>query len=459
LEGIGFTRRVSVQQPIKHDFLKDVVFVDTPGYNKEDGESKKDKQIAINAVKTGEVLFWLIDIEHGTVKKEDFDFIKDNFEKEKPKVIIFNKADKKTPEEISKIILDVEIILKAKTDDTIIDIIAYSSHDRQILKSYRDNKDWRSIFDKVKSKARKKKAEQDFMESLKENLEEITKQIESEKEELGEAIMECNRLIVEKNNEEDFDISEFKNVINYYYEHSKFLSDLCVDFGKIALSSLNRELQWTDKVGFFENGKTLLNKRESDADRYNNLIKTEIGVPDIEESIIKRIDAIESYMKDRFKKDEVEGQKELRKNYRKERDDLKYNLKKFNEIVRLIEMQLRKSIKGLNDKKSENNFENLPIVGFVNAKGDIFNCIKNNDFDGFLDCLSKKTEISNLKNKEGHDILSLAVINKRYDMVSVLLPKAHRLIERKVNGNLSAREIAENNHDYVMVELLIKSSN
>lgn len=453
-----FLNKLIIQQPIKHDFLNDVVFVVTPGSSKEDGQSKTDRQTAINAVKTGEVLFWLTDIDGGTVKKEDLDFIRDNFEKEKPKVIVFNKADKKSSKEISKIILDAVLILKAKNDDTIIDIVAYSSHDRQILKSYRGNKDWKSVFEKVKSKARKKKAEQDFMESLNEDLEEITKLTASEIKDLDKKIKVCNKQIVDKNNEEDSDISYIKNKITYYRDKSLFIRGICEAFQNIAEDSLNRELEWNKKIGWTESGDSLLRLWKLNMNSFKNLSIRDTEILDIEDGVFEDIDEIQNVINDTLKKKVVEDLISDRNLCKQQKKDLNRNLKKFTELVSLIDFQLIKCIKRLNENKWQSNFDHSSIVGVINSNGDVFNCIIHNNFDGFLACLSKRTEISNLRDNDGHNILSLAVKHKRYEMVSVLLPKANRLIDRKENDNLSALEIAENNHDHLMVNLLKKSS-
>ena len=44
-------------------------------------------------------------------------------------------------------------------------------------------------------------------------------------------------------------------------------------------------------------------------------------------------------------------------------------------------------------------------------------------------------------------------------MVSVLLPKAYSLINKKEGALLSAKEIAENNQDHLMLELFNNLSN
>ncbi|UAM96697.1 dynamin family protein [Polaribacter litorisediminis] len=448
----AFLNKLIIQQPIKHNFLNDVMFIDTPGYNKEDGESKIDQNTAKNAVKNGEVLFWLIDVVAGTVKKEDLGFIRENFNRDKPKVIIFNKADKVSSSEILKIIKQSAITLKAKNDNSIIDIVAYSSHEKQILKSYRSNKSWKEIFEKVKSKAQKKKAEQGFKESLHEHKEWVTMETNNKVKELDLKIKACNNSIIDYNNEKDIDFTNTKREINYYYPKRAFeLDNLWTKFQNI----LERELVWIEKVGFLNNKENLNRLRTS----YNEYSAYNREVSGISNRLFEeKINSIDKYIraKEKEKTEVINHLIKERELNKKSIHKLNDDSKKFHEMINDIEFLLKKCIRKLNEKKSESNFSHLRNIDVVKKTKDIFDCVTNNDFDGFLDCLSRKTEISKLKNNKGYNILSWAVLHKKYDMVSVLMPKARRLIQRKENQILSALEIAEGNMDKIMINLLTK---
>lgn len=456
-----FLNKLIIQQPIKEEFLNEVMFIDTPGYSKEDGESKTDQQTAIEAVKQGEVLFWLIDIDSGTIKKQDLDFIKNNFDVEKPKVIIFNKADKKSATDIKIIIEQAGKSLNIKSDETIIDIIAYSSHDRQILGSYRGNTSWKAVFEKVKSKASKKKAEQYFIEHLIISKKRIEKKIDSKIKDNNKLIKIINKKIIDLQNKENTDLSYIKQEINYYNNVAWNLQILGGKFIELAASALDREAEWSNKTGMFAKVGSLKKEWELDVSKYTSLCEEydNTVIEDLNSFIPVALDNIEYELDCSNKIYLIDDEKARREELRDEIGELTERLYKFNERVNVVEILLRRSIKSLRESRKENNYSHLSTIGIINSKGDVFNCITQNDYDGFLDWLSEKRDISDLKDAEGHNILSLAVKNRRHDMVSVLLPKAYSLINKKEGALLSAKEIAENNQDHLMLELFNNLSN
>lgn len=117
--------------------LDGLVFIDTPGYNNSEkpnqSNGKTDKETALEAMKEGNVLFWLVDCERGTTVSEDIEIIKQFKGK---KVFIFNKADKKGVSECEKIVEEAARTLSAVfPNEDIIDIIAYSTLENKIYYS------------------------------------------------------------------------------------------------------------------------------------------------------------------------------------------------------------------------------------------------------------------------------------------------------------------------------------
>ena len=118
--------------------LDGLCFIDTPGYNNSISANvsngKTDKDTATEAFAEGDVLFWLIDIDKGTAISDDIEMLAQF--KGKPKVIIFNKADKKGYQESKKIVEEAYDLLPKYFDmNEIIDILAFSSLDNKILYS------------------------------------------------------------------------------------------------------------------------------------------------------------------------------------------------------------------------------------------------------------------------------------------------------------------------------------
>lgn len=134
----------------RSDFpYKNLIFLDTPGYSKpdtmdEDGE-KIDREIAQKHLKTADYMIWLVDIQSGTIPKSDIDFIKELAFKE-PILFVINKADKKMPSDVHKIVQkSKEDLTRAKI--SFIDVVAYSS---KTHKEYSETENViKNFFDKI----------------------------------------------------------------------------------------------------------------------------------------------------------------------------------------------------------------------------------------------------------------------------------------------------------------------
>lgn len=127
--------KLFVEIPVQD--LDGVVFIDTPGYNNSDkansSNGKTDRDTALEAMKEGNVLFWLIDCERGTTVTADIEIIKQFAGK---KVFIFNKADKKGHSEAEVIVRQAAITLEKEFEkEDIIDILAFSTLDNEVYYS------------------------------------------------------------------------------------------------------------------------------------------------------------------------------------------------------------------------------------------------------------------------------------------------------------------------------------
>lgn len=124
--------------------LKGLVFIDTPGYNNSDkandSNGQSDQETATDSFKDGNVLFWVVDIEGGTVPAKDKTMINQFLEAHEGDgkvVIIFNKADKKPENEIKSIVDMAAKEYGLGSDKSIIDVLAYSCFDNKIHYSKR----------------------------------------------------------------------------------------------------------------------------------------------------------------------------------------------------------------------------------------------------------------------------------------------------------------------------------
>lgn len=127
--GLGFTEIISnLVFNIKGFKYLNVALLDTPGYTKDDfglQANSGDYSKAQSQLKSADFIIWLIDIENGTIPQSDLNFLL-AVAPENPVLIIFNKCDKKTDEDISKILEHGKNILDSY-NIPIFDLIPYSS--------------------------------------------------------------------------------------------------------------------------------------------------------------------------------------------------------------------------------------------------------------------------------------------------------------------------------------------
>lgn len=144
--------KLFVEVPVNNT-LSGIAFVDTPGYNNSDkanaSNGKTDCETAREAMKEGNVLLWLVDIERGTITTDDIQMIK-KFEGKK--VFIFNKADKKSLRDCQSIVeAAARIILQSFPAEEVIDILAYTTRDNKICFSHNGFNQIEAIIAKCKT--------------------------------------------------------------------------------------------------------------------------------------------------------------------------------------------------------------------------------------------------------------------------------------------------------------------
>lgn len=106
-----------------------IIFLDTPGYNKADIDTREnmtDEYLAEQQVKAADFLILLVTVDDGIVDK-DIDFIQ-RVAIENPVLVVVNKADRKTESDCRAIVEHGQQILKNR-GVKIFGITAYSSHE------------------------------------------------------------------------------------------------------------------------------------------------------------------------------------------------------------------------------------------------------------------------------------------------------------------------------------------
>ena len=123
----------NINLEIKNISYNNIAFLDTPGYTKSDFQIKADntdKTVAKKHLQVADYLIWIIDIEKGTIPREDINFIND-IQTENPILFIVNKADKKIKSDIEEIIKTIQKDLNS-SDINYYGVMAYSSKKNKI---------------------------------------------------------------------------------------------------------------------------------------------------------------------------------------------------------------------------------------------------------------------------------------------------------------------------------------
>lgn len=82
----------------KNDNLNNLSILDTPGFNSND---KEDSERTLEVINECDALFWVFDVNAGTVNKTSIDLIKKNLKK--PLYVVINKVDTKSKSEVDKV--------------------------------------------------------------------------------------------------------------------------------------------------------------------------------------------------------------------------------------------------------------------------------------------------------------------------------------------------------------------
>lgn len=114
------------------DFVwENLALLDTPGYTKpeEDQHSERtDANIARSQLNASQFVVWLVSAEDGTIKEDDLQFLA-TLNTDIPKLVLVNKADKKTADDIANIVSLIKDTL-ANRNLPVLDVIPVSRKKR-----------------------------------------------------------------------------------------------------------------------------------------------------------------------------------------------------------------------------------------------------------------------------------------------------------------------------------------
>ena len=414
---------------IKSSELDGLCFIDTPGYNNSISvnvsNGKTDKDTATEAFAEGDVLFWLIDIDKGTAISDDIEMLA-QFQG-KPKVIIFNKADKKGDQESKKIVEEAYHLLPKYFDmNEIIDILAFSSLDNKILYS-RHHTGLPGLLSDIRKRSHKSSP----LNRAKQNIHNLFQSEIREQEENIKLISEHIRLLKgkkdtayrNKNRHQDDNeelIVDLKDAIDNY----KNLSDTFEDVIKVFGDTYWAVVQAITDIKKINNSKLSPHRQinvECDAlkqyidPKYNYVIYDDTEVDNdnyldhLVRDIVQALNQGSSKPSD-FYQELEELDNELQQE-RQQREALKNLLVRASEIY---EAAIDAGIKYYLQKQSSTS---LCITDKV---VNIFDAIEQRDFNGFLCSFQDGVDLS-MCNKQGFTPLTYAVHHGNVAMVKFFL--------------------------------------
>ena len=133
--------------------------------------------MAMKGIAQADNIIWVIDIDNGTIKNNDLEFLKKEELNGKDILIVFNKAEQKSEEDIDKIVEESKSLLDSRGIDYK-DIVVYSSHQPE---NYKEGEE--KLFNFFESE--NKSIERNYLEDLNKIFNEFIEYYEDLKEDLG----------------------------------------------------------------------------------------------------------------------------------------------------------------------------------------------------------------------------------------------------------------------------------
>lgn len=476
----------------EREYLKGLVFIDTPGYNNSDNANKengkKDIDTAIDALQDSDALFWCIDAEAGTISQRDKEMLNkqiDNNGGHYPFVIVFNKMDKKPANDLVKILQSAEKVCKSKLKIQPIDIIGFSSIGESAIYSLKNKqkattrcgvmKVLASIIYKMKDGFSNTRSVSYwtnwlavcFDQEIK-DCDESLADLEKDRKELAKKKADAFSKS-ETSSEENFSFVKdhlpiVEDVIIKSYDEILNSRDGLIDLFNRAMKgwskALDREDQWAEKTGFFSDASNLQRQSNNAVNEYNRIMtaaeencdefqfwNTESRKEDLDliRQAYEYYDSADEDVQDSLKEDydNTVSSKETISIYKS------FLQKKKQEIVRVFTTCCENAI-----KKNEKRLRALQNIK-EEEETDVFSAIANDNMNRFLDCFSNGVDLTKC-NSQGYSPLTYVAKNSNNAMMKFLIDHEVDLSLKDKNG-YNALETAAIYHCQDICELLINA--
>lgn len=430
-----------------------IAFIDTPGYNnstlKNESNAKTDRETAIEAASCANVIFWFVDIDKGTLPKDDIQMLHE-FDGI-PKLIIFSKAENKASEANSIVKCTASLIKNEFKPEEILDIIAYSTAENRIYATQKGTCSFKSLIEKVRSQGNDTDDIMSTIASIKNAIDEEIDDIDNYERNLNkkhkELVSRKNQAQRRKGNsywtkEELVDDLKTKLIESYdevfnIAERYQILSKDCIELiQNLKAFSINveREHSFSDTRQFDKWVRPILKCIDAYNDTYNDFEWYETEARTTTLDIVSQALECSTFFYDPEEEyeqaskecseiiDTININKEIRGQFVEFRDDL----------VKAIRI-------GVDDFRK--SFSSQRVVEDVEAL-DVFKAIDTNNLTIFQRSFIDGVDI-NICNNEGYNVLTYAVLSGNNDMVQFLLDHGAdvRVVDKRgYNAYLTAAE-------------------
>ena len=473
----------------EREYLKGLVFIDTPGYNNSDNPNKEngktDSDTASDAWKNSDALFWCIDAEAGTISQRDIEELdkqigdKDNY----PFVIVFNKMDKKPNDEIVKILKSAEKVCKSKLKIQPIDMIGFSSIGKSAIYSLETKqkattkggvmKVLASILYKMKDGFSNTRSVSFWTNWLADCFDQEIKtcdgvlaSLENKRKKLAKKKADAFSKKTKSKNVTLIDdcFPHIKEVLIDSYDEILTSRDGLIDLFNRAMKgwskALDREDQWAEKTGFFSDASNLQRQSNNAVKEYNRVMtaaekncdefqfwNTESRKEDLDliRQAYEYYDSADEDVQDSLKEDydNTVASKETISIYKS------FLQKKKQEIVHVFTTCCENAI-----KKNEKRLRALLNIK-EEEETDVFSAIANDNMNRFLDCFSNGVDLTKC-NSQGYSPLTYVAKNSNNAMMRFMIDHEVDLSLKDKNG-YNALETAAIYHCQDICELLINA--
>lgn len=463
-------KKIVIDVSVRDKYLDGITFVDTPGYNNAVGQNESDREKAIEAMEKCDAIFWCIDVESGTITKNDLEMLKKV--QDKPIVILYTKMDKKDVGAVRKIIQDTEKLCAKEFDRDKFPwaILSFSCVTRQLYAT--SNTTFSQIIQAVKTKSGSTMSllsrysgeiEKLLMKEINAS-NEMIKDYEAERLELVDEKQKQRERYQDKKDANSASKEAVEEVILSNYDEIMDCADKRMDYFQKALKgwreALDREAEWTDKVGFFSDASDLSRRFAYANYEFKKLSNSQAGSQANnqdynEESRTKLYNEIctlydASLEKEKKELEGIEDKYQTSIEGRKKEEALVKLLGKYRfQLVATLKDSYNRAVKAV--KQHQEKLQQIEREQDMN----IFSAISGDDYGRFLSCFSQGVDLS-ICNNGGFSPLTWAVRSGNNEMVKFFITHDADLSMKDKRG-YNALETAVMCHYQDICEMLIEA--